>query len=123
GQKARSAYRDRELDHRLRCRMPAKRNAARQSMLPTAFVISAAEKARSDSVRTLPSAERLSVSDMKDGSSGASRMVTMSYRPCVQRISLTVTPNVFAIALKASARFGDSLALRIPCSVKFASTT
>ena len=95
----------------------------RQSMLPTAFVISAAEKARSDSVRTLPSAARLNVSDMKDNSSGASRMVTMSYRPCVQTISLTVTPNVFAIALKASARFGDSLALRIPCSVKFASTT
>src|SRR6516164_1747154 len=94
-----------------------------QSILPTIVVISAAEKARIVSVRTLPSAPRLKFSDMTDDSSDASTIVTMSYRPCVQTMSFTVTPNVFAIFLKASARFGDSLALRIPWSVNFASTT
>src|ERR1700730_12488069 len=85
-----------------------------QSILPTIVVISAAEKARSVSVRTLPSAPRLRLSDMADDSSGASTIVTTSYRPCVHTMAFTVPPNVFAIALKASARFGDSFALRIP---------
>jgi hypothetical protein len=59
----------------LRC---ARNDCSYQSMSSTIFVISAAEKARSDSVRILPSLARLSVSDMKDDSSGASTMVTMS---------------------------------------------
>jgi len=42
------------------------------------FVISAAEMARSVSVRTLPSAPRLKFSDIAADSSGASTMVTMS---------------------------------------------
>jgi hypothetical protein len=46
-----------------------------QSISPTIFVISAAEKARSVSVRTLPSAPRLKFSDMADDSSGASTIV------------------------------------------------
>ena len=49
-----------------------------QSILPMIFVISAAEKARSVSVRTLPSAPRLKFSDIAADSSGASTMVTMS---------------------------------------------
>ena len=49
--------------------------------------------------------------------------MTMSYRPCVQNMSLTVTPNVSAICLKAYARFGESLAFLTPCSVNLASTT
>ena len=49
-----------------------------QSILPMIFVISAAEKARSVSVRTLPSAPRLKFSDINADSSGASTMVTMS---------------------------------------------
>ena len=68
--------------------------------------MSADENARSDSVRMLPSALRLKLSAVAESSSGASTTVTMSYRPCVQNISFTVTPNVFAICLKASARFG-----------------
>jgi hypothetical protein len=47
-------------------------------------------------------------------SSGASTTVTMSYCPCVQNSSFAFAPNVAAICLKASARFGESLALRIP---------
>ena len=68
------------------------RGLERQSILPTIFVISAAENARSVSVRTLPSALRLRLSDIAAASSGASRTVTTSYRPCVQTISFTVTP-------------------------------
>ena len=85
-------------------------NVRCQIILPTTVAMSAAEKARNDSVRTLPSAPRLKLSDMAADSSGASTIVTMSYRPCVQKMSFTVTPNVFAICLKASARFGESLA-------------
>src|SRR6185437_447737 len=102
---------------------PPDSRCALQSILPTIVVISAAENARSVSVRTLPSAPRLKLSDMTDDSSDASMMVTMSYRPWVQRISFTVTPKVFAVSLKAPARFGESLALRMPCSVNFVSTT
>jgi hypothetical protein len=40
--------------------------------------------------------------------------ITMSYRPCVQNMSFTVTPNVSAICLKASAHFGESLAFLTP---------
>ena len=57
----------------------------------------------------LPSAPRLKLSAVPVGSSGASVIATMSYRPCVQNISLTVTPTLFAICLKASARFGEFL--------------
>jgi hypothetical protein len=39
----------------------------------------------------------------------------------VQKVSLTVAPHFFAISLKASVRFGESLTLRIPWSVKLAS--
>src|SRR6516164_10586453 len=85
-----------------------------QSILSTMFVISATEKARIVSVRTLPSVPRLKFSAIAADSSGASTIVTTSYCPCVQTMSFTVTPNVFAISLKAPARFGDSLALRIP---------
>src|SRR6185295_3716661 len=67
--------------------------------------MSAAEKARNDSVRTLPNALRLKFSAVTENSSGASRIVTTSYRPCVQKSSFTVTPKVAAIFLKASARF------------------
>jgi hypothetical protein len=59
-----------------------------QGILPTIVAMSAAEKARNDSVRTLPSAARLKLSDMADDSSGASTIVTVSYRPCVQKIIL-----------------------------------
>jgi hypothetical protein len=45
----------------------------------------------------------------------------MSYSPSVQKASLTVAPHFFAISLKASVRFGESLTLRIPWSVKRAS--
>ena len=76
--------------------------------------MSSDEKARSDSVRMLPSAPRLKLSAVAESSSGASTTVTMSYRPCVQNISFTVTPNVLAICLKASARFGESLAFLTP---------
>jgi hypothetical protein len=76
--------------------------------------MSADEKARSDSVRMLPSALRLRLSAVAESSSGASMTITMSYRPCVQNISLTVTPNVSAICLKASARLGESLAFLKP---------
>ena len=69
--------------------------------------MSAAEKARNDLVRILPSAPRLKLSDMAEDSSGASTIVTMSYRPCVQKMSFTVTPNVFANSLKASAVSGN----------------
>jgi hypothetical protein len=58
-------------------RMPAS-NGRRQSILPTIVVMSAAEKARNDSVRTLPSAPRVKLSDMAEDSSGASMTVTMS---------------------------------------------
>ena len=75
--------------------------------MATIFIMSSDEKARSDSVRMLPSAPRLKLSAVAESSSGASTTVTMSYRPCVQNISFTVTPNVFAICLKASARFGE----------------
>jgi hypothetical protein len=94
-------------------RMPIK-SIRCQTILPTIVVMSAAEKARNDSVRTLPSAPRLKLSDIAEDSSDASTIVTISYRPCVQKMSFTVTPSVFANCLKASARFGDSLALRIP---------
>lgn len=40
--------------------------------------MSAAEKARNDSVRILPSAPRLKLSDMAEASSGASKIVTVS---------------------------------------------
>src|SRR6266404_4221219 len=93
-------------------RMPVN-NVRCQIILPTIVAMSAAEKARNDSVRTLPSAPRLKLSDIAEDSSGASTIVTTSYRPCVQKISFTVTPKVFAICLKASARFGESFALRI----------
>ena len=53
----------------------------------------------------LPSALRLKLSAVAESSSGASTTITMSYRPCVQKMSFTVTPNVFAICLNASARF------------------
>jgi len=49
-----------------------------QIILPTTVAISAAEKARNDSVRTLPSAPRLKLSDIAEDSSGASTIVTMS---------------------------------------------
>jgi len=88
-------------------RMPVNRVRC-QTILPTIVAMSAAEKARNDSVRILPSAPRLKLSDMAEDSSGASTIVTVSYRPCVQKMSFTVTPNVFASCLKASARFGES---------------
>jgi len=53
--------------------------------------MSADEKARSDSVRMLPSALRLKLSAVAESSSGASMTITMSYRPCVQNMSFTVT--------------------------------
>jgi hypothetical protein len=58
-----------------------------QTILPTIVAMSAAENARNDSVRILPSAPRLKLSDMAEDSSGASTIVTMSYRPCVQKMS------------------------------------
>jgi hypothetical protein len=76
-----------------------------------------------ENVRMLPSALRLKLSAVAESSSGASMTITMSYRPCVQNMSFTVTPNVSAICLKASARFGESLAFLTPCSVNLASTT
>src|SRR5262245_57746231 len=92
------------------------------SILATIFIMSAAEKARIDSVRILPNALRLKLSAVADSSSGASMTDTMSYRPCVQNISFTVTSNVLAICLKASARFGESLAFLTPWSVNVART-
>src|ERR1700738_4534993 len=66
-------------------RMPV--NSVRcQTILPTIVAMSAAEKARNDSVRILPSAPRLKLSDMAEDSSGASTIVTVSYRPCVQNV-------------------------------------
>jgi hypothetical protein len=56
---------------------------SRQTILPTIVPMSAAEKARNDSVRMLPSALRLRLSAMAENSSGASTIVTTSYRPCV----------------------------------------
>src|ERR1700730_16779430 len=81
--------------------MPAN-NVRCQIILPTTVAMSAAEKARNDSVRTLPSAPRLKLSDMAEASSGASTIVTMSYRPCVQKMSFTVTPWVkrFTLTLR-----------------------
>src|SRR5882724_8439453 len=63
-------------------RMPVNRVRC-QTILATIVVISAAEKARNDSVRILPSAPRLKLSDTAEDSSGASTIVTTSYRPCV----------------------------------------
>ena len=94
-----------------------------QIILSTIVIISAAEKARNDSVRTLPRALILKLRAVAEISSGASTIVTMSYCPCVQNSSFTVAPCAFAICLKASALFGKSLALRIPWSVNFVSTT
>src|SRR5260370_1768510 len=51
-----------------------------QIILPTTVAISSAEKARNDSVRTLPSAPRLKLSDMAEDSSGASDVIP-SLRP------------------------------------------
>src|SRR5262249_27461829 len=85
-----------------------------QIIFETIIAISSAEKARSDSVRILPSEPRLRLRAVAAISSGASVKATISYRPCVQKISFTVTPNVLAICLKASARFGESLAALIP---------
>src|SRR5262249_2035790 len=90
--------------------------------LPRIFFISAAEKARSVCVRTLPSLATLNPSAVADTSSGASTIATASYCPSVQNTSFTVAPDFLAMSLKASARWGLSLAFRIPCSVKFAST-
>src|SRR5262249_48826610 len=53
-----------------------------------------------------------------DAKTGASTTITMSYSPKVQNTSFTVAPHFFAIPLKASACFGESLTLRIPWSVK-----
>src|SRR5262249_37458057 len=54
----------------------------------TIFNMSVDEKARSDSVRMLPSALRLRLSAVAESSSGASMTITMSYRPCVQKYIL-----------------------------------
>src|SRR5262245_49136740 len=72
-------------------------------------------------VRTFPRAPLLNPSAVMEMSSGASTIATMSYWPSVQKVSLTVAPHFFAISLKASVRFGESLTLRIPWSVKLAS--
>ena len=53
--------------------------------LATIAFMSAAEKARRDSVRTFPRALRLKLAAMAEGSSGASTIITISYRPCVQK--------------------------------------
>jgi hypothetical protein len=47
-------------------------NVRCQIILQTTVAMSAAEKARNDSVRTLPRAPRLKLSDMAEASSGAS---------------------------------------------------
>jgi hypothetical protein len=67
-------------------------DCAGQIILSTIVIISAAEKGRNDSVRTLPRALILKLSAVAEISSGASPIVTMSYRPCVQKSSFTVAP-------------------------------
>ena len=56
-------------------------DCAGQIILLTIVIISAAEKARNDSVRTLPRALILKLSAVAETSSGASTIVTMSYLP------------------------------------------
>ena len=108
----------------LRCSYPRRPehksfDCAGQIILSTIVIISAAEKARNDSVRMLPRALTLKLSATMEISSGASTIVTMSYCPCVQNSSFTVTPKVSAICWKASALFGESFALRIFGAVIF----
>src|SRR5258708_3744791 len=55
--------------------------------------MSAAEKARNDSLRTLPSAPRPKLSDMAADSSGASTIVTEAYPPCVHKQSFAAPPD------------------------------
>ncbi len=74
-------------------------------------------------MRTFPSLPVAKPSAVIVTSSGASTIATTSYCPSVQNTSFTVAPAFFAEFLKASARFGLSLMLRIPWSVKFASMT
>jgi len=72
--------------------------------------MSAAEKARNDSVRTLPKALRFKLSAVAENSSGASRIVTTSYRPCdpvrdLSEISrVAVSPSILLVRSGLGAR-------------------
>ncbi len=91
------------------------------TILPRIVFMSACVNARRVCVRTFPRAPVLNPSAVMDVSSGASTTATTSYAPSVQNTSFTVAPHFFAMSLKASARFGESLILRIPWSVKLKS--
>ena len=72
--------------------------------------MSAAEKARNDSARTLPKALRFKLSAVAENSSGASRIVTTSYRPCdpvrdLSEISrVAVSPSILLVRSGLGAR-------------------
>src|SRR5262249_34418870 len=83
------------------------------TILPRIIPMSACVNARMVCVRTFPRAPVLNPSAVMEISSGASTTETMSYSPSVQNTSFTVAPHFFAMALKASARFGVSLILWI----------
>ena len=79
------------------------------------FVISSNEKVCSVSVRTLPREAILNESAVMVSLSGASQIATISWRPSVQYMCLTVTPLFLASFSTSVTWLILSFALRRPC--------